>query len=175
MTLPATERVLLVGMPGSGKSTVGRLLAARLGWAFADLDERIEGQAGASIAEIFASEGEAGFRRREADALRAALGESEVVIAAGGGTPAFGDNLAAMLAAATVVELETHLEVLVGRIGDGALRPLFPLKTAGGVRSTLTRLSSERSAMYAQAHLHVDGNGPPSSVVGAILTALGRS
>src|SRR4051794_13741079 len=69
-TMTTPDRVYLIGPRGSGKSTVGRLLAARLGWAFADADEELEARAGRSVADVFAAEGEAGFRDREADLLR---------------------------------------------------------------------------------------------------------
>jgi len=164
-----TKPVVLVGMPGAGKSTVGRVLAARLGREFVDLDERVEAEAQASISEIFASEAESGFRRRESAALRDALAEPNVVIAAGGGAPMFGDNLQLMLASATVVHVSASLEVLIERIGDGVGRPLF----VGGVRATLARLLPERLSTYARAHFSVDGNGPPSQVAATVIALLG--
>lgn len=86
--LPATlERIVLTGFMGSGKSTVGRLLADRLGWAFVDLDELIALRAGLSVSDIFALHGEAHFRRLESSALAAALGRRRIVLALGGGTP----------------------------------------------------------------------------------------
>ncbi|HEY1381697.1 MAG TPA: shikimate kinase, partial [Gemmataceae bacterium] len=80
-----SERLYLIGPRGSGKSTVGRLLAARLGWAFADADEELEARAGRSIAAVFAAEGEAGFRDREAELLRDLARLDRHVIACGGG------------------------------------------------------------------------------------------
>jgi shikimate kinase len=86
--LPAgLRRLVLTGFMGSGKSTVGRLLAEQLGWAFLDLDTLIEARAGLSVAEIFALHGELHFRRLESIALATALGRSQIVLALGGGTP----------------------------------------------------------------------------------------
>src|SRR4051794_29603842 len=79
------ERVYLVGARGSGKTTVGRLLADRLGWPFIDADDVIEARAGRSVTGIFAAEGEVGFRDREAAVLAEAAGLSRHVIATGGG------------------------------------------------------------------------------------------
>ena len=81
------RRVVLTGFMGAGKSTVGRLLAARLGWEFLDLDAMIERKAGKAVPEIFAEFGEPHFRRLESVALAVALGRSQVVLALGGGTP----------------------------------------------------------------------------------------
>jgi shikimate kinase len=81
------ERLVLTGFMGAGKSTIGRLLATRLGWSFLDLDTHLEQRAGATIPEIFALHGEARFRRLESTALASALTHRSTVIALGGGTP----------------------------------------------------------------------------------------
>jgi shikimate kinase len=97
-TLPATEippatlpphlkRLVLTGFMGAGKSTIGRLLAARLNWNFLDLDAHLEARANATIPELFRLHGEARFRRLESSALASALGHTNTVLALGGGTP----------------------------------------------------------------------------------------
>ncbi len=87
-TIPAsTNRIVLTGFMGAGKTTVGRLLADTLGWDFLDLDQHLEARAGASVEQIFAAQGEAHFRRLESSALANALSRSKTVIALGGGTP----------------------------------------------------------------------------------------
>lgn len=81
------RRLVLTGFMGAGKSTIGRLLALRLGWEFLDLDTHLENRTGAKIPELFARHGEAHFRRLESTALASALGRSDTVLALGGGTP----------------------------------------------------------------------------------------
>jgi shikimate kinase len=81
------RRIVLTGFMGAGKSTVGRLLASRLGWEFLDLDTHLENRTGATIPDLFARHGEAHFRRLESTALASALGRSHTVLALGGGTP----------------------------------------------------------------------------------------
>ncbi|WP_213806877.1 shikimate kinase [Granulicella sp. dw_53] len=84
---PSLERIVLTGFMGAGKSTVGRLLAARLGWTFLDLDAHLEQRTGSTIPDIFAVHGETRFRRLESSALASALTHRSTVIALGGGTP----------------------------------------------------------------------------------------
>ncbi len=121
--MPPAEPIWLLGLTGVGKSTVGRALAARLGRAFADLDDEIAREAGASIAELFAREGEAGFRRREAAAVaRAAAGDA--VVAAGGGAPCFGANREVMQRSGPTVWLRDGLDAILARV-DVASRPLL--------------------------------------------------
>lgn len=84
---PAIRRIVLTGFMGAGKSTVGRLLAQRLGWTFLDLDAHLEARAGASVPELFESHGEAHFRRLESSALASALRQTEIILALGGGAP----------------------------------------------------------------------------------------
>jgi shikimate kinase len=88
LDIPAhLQRLVLTGFMGAGKSTIGRLLAARLNWAFLDLDAHLESRANATIPELFATLGEARFRRLESTALASALGRSKTILALGGGTP----------------------------------------------------------------------------------------
>ena len=168
----AGRPLFLVGMMGTGKSTVGRLLAARLERPFVDLDERIEARAASTIAEIFAAEGEAGFRKREAAELADVAGAGPQVVAVGGGAPSFGDNLDRLLNAGLVVALTATVEELQARLGSGAGRPL--LSESRDRSATLKALLEKRAPFYARAHLTVDtSNVPPSQVVAQILDALG--
>ena len=113
----ATERIVLTGFMGAGKTTVGRLLAESLGWAFLDLDQHLEARAGTSIASLFATQGEAHFRRLESAALANALAQTRTVIALGGGTPEQLTNrlLLEQTPGTTVIFLEAPFEVLFDR------------------------------------------------------------
>jgi shikimate kinase len=84
---PHLRRLVLTGFMGAGKSTIGRLLAARIGWNFLDLDAHLEARTGATIPQLFERHGEAHFRRLESSALASALGQNHTVLALGGGTP----------------------------------------------------------------------------------------
>ncbi len=143
------RHVFLIGFMATGKSTVGELLGEQLARPFLDLDEEIERRAGMAVAEIFASEGEDGFRQREADALAAAIEQPAAVIATGGGAAGYGDNLSRMRASGLVVTLTAPIEVLQERVDAGgeATRPLFhsaPEKVAA--------LLHERMPIYRQGH-----------------------
>ena len=167
-TSDADAPVFLIGFMASGKTTVGRLLAAALGFRFADLDDRIVAAAGAPIREIFARHGEAGFREREREAVRAAAGERSVVFATGGGAPCFGDNLATMRGAGRLVALEVSAEEAVRRAGRGSGRPL--LDGAVNPVDAAAALLKERAPFYAQAEVRVRTEGrAPDAIVTEIV------
>lgn len=146
-------RLALIGLPGSGKSAVGRALAARLRRRYVDTDAAVEAAAGRSVAAIFAAEGEAGFRARERQALEAALEEAAPsVIACGGGLPVDLSSRRRLLDAAVVVWLDGPDELLLSRLGDAAERPLLSVEPA----AALHRLRAARAQLYSEAHLRVD-------------------
>jgi len=146
--------VFLCGLMGAGKSTVGPLLASRLGVPFLDLDHEIEAQAAMRVRDIFEREGEAGFRAREAAALRH-LSESDAVIALGGGALGRPKNLERVLAAGTLVWLDAPDDELLARIGDPSSRPLLE----GDPRAVLARLRQERQGQYGHAQMRIDTSG----------------
>jgi len=169
----ADTPIFLIGFMGTGKSTVGRLVAAELGHAFADLDEVITREAGATVAQIFAGEGEAGFRRREEAAVRAAAAMRRTVIATGGGAACREANLAVMLAAGRVVALSATPAEVIRRTGGGAGRPL--LEGKGDPEKVAAALLAEREPFYARAHQRVDTVGKaPAEVAREIAAGLRR-
>jgi shikimate kinase len=115
--------VALIGFMGSGKSTIGRLLASRLGYSFLDLDAVIEAESGRSIRELFATEGEEAFRARESSALAALAGRRRLVLAAGGGAP-IGERNRAFFRAAATFYLEITFEEFLERTARSTARPL---------------------------------------------------
>jgi shikimate kinase/3-dehydroquinate synthase len=150
---PVATRVALVGLSGTGKSAVGRALARRLGWSAVDTDTLVEAAAGSGVAEIFAAEGEAGFRARELAALEAALGgDGAMVIATGGGIVTQPRALELLLGSCCVVWLDGPDSLLAERVGAAADRPLL----ADDPRTALARLREQRAELYARAHLRVD-------------------
>jgi shikimate kinase len=159
--------VYLVGMPGSGKSIVGKELAGRLGVPFVDLDVEIATEDGRDITEIFEAEGEAGFRAREARALRAASTHDPAVIACGGGVVLEPANRITLRSSGTCVFLDVPIEVLAERVRPAADRPL--IRAAGD----LERLLQEREPLYREFAAHVvDGRGDPGEVADAIVEEL---
>ena len=159
--------VYLVGMPGAGKTVVGRELAGRLGVPFLDLDAEIEHDAGKPVAEIFASEGEGAFRALEAAALVAAGTHDPAVISCGGGVVLEPANRIALRNTGTVVYLDVPLEVLERRVRPAAERPL--IREDGD----LERLLQERGPLYREFAAHVvDGSGAPGDVADAIVEEL---
>jgi shikimate kinase len=124
------RRIVLTGFMGAGKSTVGRRLAAELGWDFVDLDTLIEQRTGLTVPQIFAEQGEAAFRRLESVALAVALGRKNIVLALGGGTPEGLTNrlLLEQTPGTLTVYLHAPLEVLTARCFaqvDGTERPVL--------------------------------------------------
>ena len=171
--------VCLTGFMGSGKSTIGRLLAAQLAWRFVDLDAEIERESGVSISQIFSQKGEAAFREIEHECLMrvlhaASARDSQLVLALGGGTFAQPRNAALIRelnapqrgSSAVVVWLDCATEDLLQRcvlMGD---RPLFRDE------ASFRKLYEERLPYYRQADYRVESGGEPMRVVEQIL-ALG--
>ena len=159
----------LAGFMGSGKSTVGALLARQLAWRFVDLDDRIEESSGLTIPELFERFGEAAFRQIEADQLRAALGRAAelgqgTVLALGGGTyaqqgcPDFLRN-----AGVPVLWLDSPIEILLSRCMTMTGRPLFRDE------ASFRALHAQRLPSYQQADHRIDASGQPAQVVAEIL------
>ena len=159
--------VYLVGMPGSGKSTVGRELAGRFGVPFVDLDAEIERQAGMRVSQIFSERGEPGFRALEAAALLAASGSDPAVVACGGGVVLEPANRIALRNTGICVYLDVPLHQLEQRVRPAADRPL--IREPGD----LQRLLAAREPLYREFAAHVvDGSGSPGEVADAIVEEL---
>ncbi|MDQ4006516.1 MAG: shikimate kinase [Actinomycetota bacterium] len=155
MTATAGPLVVLVGPPGSGKTTVGTLLAQRLGADLRDTDADIVANAGQEVSEIFVDRGEAAFRAMEREAVRTALEQHTGVLALGGGAVLDSDTRH-LLRGHRVVFLTVSLSDAVRRVGLGASRPLL----LGNVRGRLKALLDERYPLYREvATLTVDTDG----------------
>lgn len=163
-------KAVLVGLPGSGKSTIGRRLAKALGVGLLDTDVAIEQRTGRSIADIFATDGEQEFRRIEEDVVRAALADHDGVLSLGGGAVT-SPGVRAALAGHTVVYLEISAAEGVRRTGGNTVRPLL----AGPDRAEKYRaLMAKRAPLYRRvAIMRVDTNRRnPGAVVRHILSRL---
>jgi shikimate kinase len=159
--------VYLVGMPGSGKSTVGRELAGRLGVPFVDLDGEIERREGRSVPEIFASDGEAGFRALEAQELLRASSRDPSVVACGGGVVLEPANRITLRNTGTCVFLAVALDALRARVQPAVDRPLIRQE------GDLERLLDDREPLYREFAAHVvDASGEPGEVADAIVEEL---
>jgi len=161
--------VVLVGPMGAGKSTVGALLASRLGVALRDTDDDIAAAAGKSVQDIFVDEGEAHFRTVEVAAVAAALAEHDGVVSLGGGA-VLADQTQVLLKEHTVVYLRVGVADAVKRVGLGSGRPML----LGNVRGRIKALLEERAPIYESvATLVVDTDGRSAADVAAeIATAL---
>ncbi len=166
--------VVLVGMMGVGKTSIGRKLAGLLHVPFVDADEEIERAAQMTISEIFAQFGEPYFRDGERRVIARLIDGpgTRRVIATGGGAFVNPETRALILEKAIAVWLDSDIEVLLERVGRKDTRPLL---RQGDPREILTRLKAEREPAYAEAPIHVkSGFGPQSRTVGKVLKGIGE-
>ena len=168
---PLLDRpIVLVGLMGVGKSTVGRRLARRLGLPFVDSDSAIEEAAGASAADVFERYGEQDFRDGERRLVARLVEGERRVIATGGGAFVDPDTRSLLKSRAVTVWLDAPVEVLAERTGRRNTRPLL---RDGNRAETLARLDHERRPNYAEADIHIrSGDGAHGDVVEAIVAAL---
>ena len=164
--------VVLVGMMGVGKSTVGRKLAQLLGLPFADADEEIEEAAQMSVAEIFERFGEAYFRDGERRVIARLLEAGPSVLATGGGAFVQPDTRALILERGIAVWLDSDVATLVDRVSRRDTRPLLQ---GGDPKEILSRLKADRESAYAQAPIKaMSQSGPHGDTVNRILQELGQ-
>ena len=169
-TRPAARPVVLVGLMGAGKSTVGRRLALRLGLPFADADAEIERASGLSIAEIFERYGEAHFRDGERRVIARLIDGTPKVVATGGGAFVDAATRALILDRAVAVWLDADLKTLVERVARRGHRPLLAGRDPGTV---LAELAAIRNPLYAEAHIRIASQpSPHDTTVTAIVAAL---
>lgn len=143
---------MLVGFMGTGKSTIARKLAEKIGWTLVDTDQWIEAAEGMSIAQMFKEKGERYFREAEVAAISDILQGSHQVIASGGGAVLSAKNREAMLEHALVIALKADERTIVQRVSRDQNRPLLK----GNVRQNVAKLLEERKHAYDFAHVQID-------------------
>ncbi len=161
------RNIVLMGFMGTGKTTVGRLLSARLGWLYVDMDEVIEQRAGKSISRIFAENGEPAFRAMERELVKELAAQERQVIATGGGVPLNADNVRDFEATGLVVCLTALPEIIWRRVAAASHRPLLEQEDK---RRRIEELLEKRRAVYAAIARQVDTSAlTPEQVAERIL------
>ncbi len=169
---PITRPVVLVGMMGVGKSSIGRKLARKLGVGFADADDEIEAAAGMKIAEIFERFGEGYFRDGERRVIARLIDGIPKVIATGGGAFINEETRSLISEKAISIWLDAELAVLVERVSRRSHRPLLHNRDA---REVLSELGAVRNPIYAQADIHIRSDTSPHTLtVENIMKALAQ-
>lgn len=166
------KKIFLIGLPGSGKTTLGKQLAVSLRLPFIDLDKAIENIAKKKVEDIFKELGEPGFRKLEKETLHQHCQQTEsFVMATGGGAPCFGDNIEIMKKSGTVVFLDVAPKTISERIiHEVAHRPLLKHETPDSLKDRIEFLRSQRVSFYKQAHHTVNGSEITVAAMMAILS-----
>ncbi len=153
-------KLFLVGLPGSGKSFLGKKLAAALNILFIDLDQVIEHESSIAIAQLFSAKGESYFRAIEAKALREQSRHANFVMSCGGGTPCFHDNMKFINETGISLFVDTPVVEILGRMDqqETGNRPLFTAHDGQSVNDTLHTLMQKRRPVYEQAHLTISNS-----------------
>ena len=166
----------LIGFMGCGKSYWGVRLAERLAVPFVDLDQLIESEEGCTIASIFDLKGERRFRQLERHYLQGLWNRAPLVVATGGGTPCFFDNMAWMNARGATIYLRTPASLLAARIRmDNTVRPLLNATKEGELEAYIGRVLEQRTPVYEQAHIILEQSGNDPDFLGRLLAALAEA
>ncbi len=151
--------IFLIGFMGSGKTTAGRMLAGSLQYDFADLDQLIEEREGMPITDIFARKGEDYFRRAESEMLNSLIDRERLVVACGGGTPCFHDNMEKMKSAGLTIYFKVSPELLARRLStQHSTRPLVAGMQGDSLKSHIRKLLSGREGWYRQSDIIYDAD-----------------
>jgi shikimate kinase len=150
------SNIILTGFMGTGKSSVGKMLAQKTGYVFCDLDAIIVGQTGMSINEIFAKHGEAYFRELEANAVKQISSADKQVVATGGGAVIREDNRMLLRKSGIIVNLEASVEEIYTRLSNDSERPLLTDRKSA---EKLAELLEQREQYYADADIRIDTTG----------------
>lgn len=159
--MKSNERIYLIGLPGSGKSTLGKGLAEKLGYRFIDLDDAIEEEAGMTIPDIFARQGEGNFRIKEGEVLRSLSSiEDRFILATGGGTPCFHFNMDFMNDHGITLFLDVNPGDLALRLMDEGIekRPLFKSYDHQDLIMEIRELKEKREPYYEEADIKIKDN-----------------
>ena len=152
------NKIYLIGFMGSGKSTTGKKLATQLGWTFVDLDDKVEQNTGLSISKIFSEKGEDYFREIEAGQLRSLESTGNLVIATGGGTPCFNDNMDLMKKSGLTIYLKMTPPQLRKRLyGSSEKRPLIKNLNSDQLLTFIKERLVLREKWYNRSEIIVDG------------------
>jgi shikimate kinase len=168
-----TSVIYFIGFSTSGKSTLGKIIAEKLNYQFIDLDEAISQQQGKSINELFDEFGEEGFRKIEQQLLVNTIFLTETVIACGGGTPCYSDNMDFLLRNGKTIYLDVDEAILLERmLNNTAERPLFKGKTKEEIATHINTLLNVRKEFYERANITIKNNGDEESAVTDVLKCL---
>ena len=170
----ANNNLFLTGMMGSGKSTVGGLIAKKTGWKFLDTDEFIEQRAGMPVAKIFEKKGEAEFRNLEHQTIKRVSEAQHQVVALGGGALILESNQILVSKSGTLVYLSAKVETLLERLGtDLSARPLLKDENEAGIKAKVSQLLHNREAIYMLARFKVSTDGKtPEEVANEIISLM---
>ena len=150
------KKIFIVGMPGSGKSTMAKYLSSETSFKYLDLDEEIELKSKKSVSEIFEIDGEESFRVLEKETLDEIIQKEEkFILATGGGTPSYDDNMKKMNKNGITIFLNTSPEILIERISRKNKRPLF---NSTNIRKKLNKILNERIKFYKQSKYSIINN-----------------
>ncbi|MDF2883926.1 MAG: shikimate kinase [Clostridiaceae bacterium] len=149
------NNVVLIGMPGSGKSTIGKLLSEKLSYSFFDTDKAIELNENVSIEKIFQTKGESYFREKEKMIINDLLKMNKCIISTGGGMPVYFDNLNRLKEAGITIFINSSLEALIKRNGTVSNRPLLK----NNVENNIRKLYCKRIDIYNQCDIIIHDNG----------------